>query len=73
MSFMMKIDAVRCSPLEQLAAVYWGRVTAKLGPSIDFCRCSCGVPDADEVVARRLGVPVATVRGWREIGRRSHE
>ncbi len=69
MSFMMKIDAVRGAPLDMLAADYL-RTMPKL-PSIDFCRRVAGVPDSDEVVARRLSVAVSVVRGWREIGRRA--
>ena len=71
MSFMMKIDAVQRSPLDQLAADYF--YTEKTPhPSIDFCRRVHGVPDDDEKVARRLSVAVSTVRGWRDLGRRAH-
>lgn len=70
MSFMMKIDAARCSPLDQLAIDYGLLIAAKQAPSIYFFRCAAGVPDTDEVVARRLFVSVILVRGWREIGRR---
>jgi len=71
MSFMMQIDAARRPPLDQLAADYRAITSARLEPSIDFCRRALGVPEADEVVARRLDVPVAVVRGWREVGRRA--
>jgi hypothetical protein len=71
MSFMRQIDAARRPPLDQLAADYWAIKMAKSEPSIDFCRQALGVPEPDEAVARRLAVPVATVRGWREIGRRA--
>lgn len=71
MPFMMQIDAARRPPLDQLAADYWAIKVAKLDPSIDFCRQTLGVPEPDEVVARRLRVPVVMVRGWREIGRRA--
>lgn len=71
MSFMMQIDAARRPPLDQLVADYWAIKSAKRDPSIDFCCQTLGVPESDEVVARRLAVPVATVRGWREIGRRA--
>lgn len=72
MSFMMAIDAARAarqSPLDQLAADYW--VIRSGHPSIDFCRRAVGVPDSDEVIARRLGVAISTVRGWRDVGRRA--
>jgi DNA-binding transcriptional regulator YiaG len=68
-SFMMEIDAARRSPLDQLAVDYVHFQQA--GSSIDFCRRACGVPEGDEVIARRLSVAVSTVRGWREIGRRA--
>lgn len=71
MSFMMQIDAARRSPLDQLATDYWAIKSAKMHPSIDFCRQTLGVPESDEAVARRLDVPVTVVRGWREIGRRA--
>jgi hypothetical protein len=70
MSFMMEIDAARCRPLDQLAVdfLYMPRSAT---PSIDFCRQALGVPESDEIVAKRLRVAVATVRGWREVGRRA--
>jgi hypothetical protein len=71
MSFMMQIDAARRPPLDQLAADYWAIKMAKAEPSLDFCRQTLGVPEADGAVARRLGVSVATVRGWRDLGRRA--
>ncbi len=71
MSFMMQIDAARRPPIDQLAADYWAIKSAKIDPPIDFCRQTLGVPESDEAVARRLNVPVSTVRGWREIGRRA--
>lgn len=71
MSFMMQIDAARRSPLDQLAADYWAILAAKRDPTIDFCCQVLGVPESDEAVARRLDVPVATVRGWRDSGRRA--
>lgn len=71
MSFMMQIDAAQRPPLDQLAADYWAIKLARMEPSIDFCRQMLGVPEPDDAVARRLGVPVAKVRGWREIGRRA--
>ena len=68
-SFMMDIDAARRSPLDQLAVDYF---TLRSGqPSIDFCCCTLGVREEDDVVARRLGVAISTVRSWREIGRRA--
>lgn len=70
MSFMMQIDDARRSPLEQLAMDYF--TITRAAPSIDFCRQTLGVPDEDEIVARRLSVTVATVRSWRDIGRRAH-
>lgn len=70
MSFMMQIDDARTvQPLDMLAADY-ARQTSPT-PSIDFCCRVAGVPDSDEAIARRLKVAVATVRGWREIGRRA--
>jgi hypothetical protein len=71
MSFMMQIDAARRPPLDQLAVDYWAIKLAKAEPSVGFCCQTLGVPESDDAVARRLGVPVATVRGWREIGRRA--
>jgi hypothetical protein len=68
-SFMMEVDAARRSPLDQLA-VDFHNVQRFGQPSIDFCRRAFGVPESDELIGRRLGVPVATVRGWREVGRR---
>jgi hypothetical protein len=72
MSFMMEIDAARAaqrSPLDMLVADYLR--TRPRSPSIDFCCRVAGVPDSDEVVARRLSVAISVVRGWREIGRRA--
>jgi DNA-binding transcriptional regulator YiaG len=70
MSFMMQIEAAQRAPLDQLAVDYC-RAQWSGSPSIDFCRRVFGVPERDEVVARRLGVAVSTVRGWREVGRRA--
>lgn len=70
MSFMMQIEAAQRPPIDQLASDYWMIKALKADPSIDFCRRVLGVPEADEAVARRLDVPVAVVRGWRDIGRR---
>ena len=67
-SFMLEIDSARPCPLEQLARDY---LTLRSGFSIDFCRRTVGVEGSDEVIARRLGVAVSTVRSWREIGRRA--
>ena len=69
MSFMMRIEAAQRSPLDELAVDYFSKKSAH--PSIDFCRRAAGVPENDEKVARRLSVAVATVRGWRELGRRA--
>jgi hypothetical protein len=69
---MMKIDDARAaqhSPLDMLVAVY--ACHRPQVPSIDFCCRLAGVPDSDEVIARRLRVAVTIVRGWREIGRRA--
>lgn len=71
MSFMMQIEAARPSPLDQLAADYCAIKAARSEPSIDFCRQALGVSESDAAVARRLGVAVVMVRGWREIGRRA--
>jgi hypothetical protein len=70
LSFMMEIDATRRSPLDQLA-VDFPHVLQSGQPSLDFCRRVYGVPESDEIVGRRLGVPVSRVRGWREVGRRA--
>ncbi len=69
MSFMLRIDAARRPPLDQLAVDY-GPLRSQQ-PSIDFCRRTLGVPADDVTVAHRLGVTAATVRAWREIGRRA--
>ena len=67
---MMQIDAARVArPLDLLAAEH-ARLTSPI-PSIDFCCRVAGVPDSDEIVARRLHVAVSIIRGWREIGRRA--
>lgn len=71
MSFMMQIEAAQRPPLDQLAVDYWTIKMSRAEPSVGFCCQALGVPDPDDAVARRLGVPVATVRGWREIGRRA--
>ena len=70
MSFMMEIDAARRGPLDQLAVDFFYAQRSGT-PSIDFCRQVFGVPETDEVVARRLSVAVSTVRGWRDVGRRA--
>lgn len=68
--FMMQIDAAQVArPLDLLAAEHLRQTSST--PSIDFCCRAAGVPDSDEVVARRLRVAVSIVRGWREIGRRA--
>ena len=70
MSFMRQIEAAQRSPLDQLAVDYFcGGVSAH--PSLDFCRRVLGVPEEDEKIARRLGIAVSTVRGWRDLGRRA--
>jgi hypothetical protein len=66
--FMMEIDAAQRSPLDQLAVDY---LMLRSGFSLDFCCRAVGVPETDEAVARRLGVAVSTVRGWRDVGRRA--
>jgi hypothetical protein len=67
---MLRIDAARRSPLEQLAVDYF--YTEKSAhPSIDFCQRVFGVPEDDEKIAKRLSVAVSTVRSWRELGRRA--
>ena len=70
MSFMMQIDAARPTPLDQLAIEYL-YANRSGHPSLDFCRQALGVPEHDEIVARRLSVAVSTVRGWRDLGRRA--
>jgi len=72
MSFMMEIDAARSAqhtPLDMLVTDYLRAPVAV--PSLDFCRRVAGVPDSDETVARRLGIAISIVRGWRELGRRA--
>ncbi len=70
MSFMMEIDAAQRRPLDQLAVDYF--YTQRSGtPSIDFCCKALGVPESDDIVARRLSVAVSTVRAWRDVGRRA--
>lgn len=71
MSFMMRIEAAQRPPIDQLAVDYWPIRLTKADPSIEFCRRAAGVPDSDAVIASRLDVPVAKVRGWRDIGRRA--
>jgi len=68
MSFMTEIDAARPAPLDQLAIDYWSTRSGQ--PSLDFCRRAAGIVEDDEIVARRLGVAISTVRAWREVGRR---
>lgn len=68
MSFMAEIDAARPSKLDQLAIDY---LSLRTGPSLDFCRRVFGVEAADDVVARRLGVAISTVRGWRVLGKKA--
>lgn len=70
MSFMLEIDNARRAPLDQLAVDYFTQRSKTA--SLDFCRRAVGVPESDERVARRLGVAVSTVRGWREVGRRAN-
>lgn len=70
MSFMMEIEAAQRPPLDQLVVDYF-HVQRSGQPSIDFCRRIFGLPDKDEVVARRLDVAISTVRRWRELGRRA--
>ena len=81
MSFMRDIEASQLSPLDQLAFDYCMLSKLRQGhhaqlepvtPSIDFCCRSLGVPEADEVVARRLNVTTVTVKIWREIGKRAN-
>ena len=67
--FMLEIDAHRPPPLEQLARDFF--VQRSGFPSLDFCRRAAGLPEGDDAIARRLGVAISTVRGWREVGRRA--
>jgi len=69
MSFMLDIELHQRSPLEQLAIDFFR--SRNKTPSIDFCRRALGVPENEAIVARRLGVAISTVRGWREIGARA--
>jgi hypothetical protein len=66
---MLDIDASRPGPLDQLAIDYFRSRQAR--PSLEFCRFAAGVDVEDEVIARRLGVAISTVRGWRDVGRRA--
>lgn len=70
-SFMMEIDACQRSPLDQLAVDYVPLRQLR-GVSVDFCCRTLGIPEPDAEVAQRLGVSVATVREWRELGRRAN-
>lgn len=67
MSFMRTIEACRPPALELLASDWLARTEP---PGLPFCRRVAEVPDPDMVVARRLGVSVATVRAWRDLGGR---
>ncbi|HSX22348.1 MAG TPA: hypothetical protein VLE97_06185 [Gaiellaceae bacterium] len=67
---MMRIEAAQRSPLDQLVVDYF-YVEKTVHPSIDFCCKVYGVPERDDVVAKRLSVAVSTVRGWRDVGRRA--
>ena len=71
MSFMMKIDAARPSPLDQLVADYPHVRKPDHHPTLDFCRQLCGVPDKDADVAQRLRVSISKVRDWRALGYRA--
>jgi hypothetical protein len=71
-SFMLEIDASRRSPLDQLAIDHF--TNRQMTPTIDFCRRVHGIAPSDQAVAQiasRLDVAIATVRGWREIGKRA--
>jgi hypothetical protein len=70
-SFMMEIEAAQRAPLDQLAMDFF-QAARPSQPSIDICRRMCGLPDQDAVVAKRLNVAIAAVRGWREVGRRAN-
>jgi len=70
-SFMMEIESAQRSPLDQLAVDYFQAARPKQ-PSIDFCRRMCGLSERDDVVAKRLSVAIAAVRGWREVGKRAN-
>lgn len=67
MSFMLKIDAARRNPLDELAVMWFTQRTQK--PSVEFCRHAAGISATDADIARRLGVGLSTVREWRSIGR----
>jgi hypothetical protein len=68
MSFMLEIDAARPSKLDRLVIDY---LSLRTSPSLDFCRRVVGVDATDDIVARRLGVAISIVRGWRILGRRA--
>ena len=70
-SFMLEIESAQRPPLEQLAVDYF-QASRPDQPSIEFCRRVCGIAEQDAVVAKRLSVAIAAVRGWREVGRRSN-
>lgn len=78
MSFMLEIDSCRPPVLDQLALEFLtrtrgkpslGQALASVSASRPFCRRIAEVPDTDQAIARRLGVPVAVVRAWRSAGR----
>jgi hypothetical protein len=64
---MLQIDSCRPPALELLALDFAARSAP---PGLPFCRRVAQVPGPDQQIARRLGVPVAMVRGWRAVGRR---
>lgn len=67
-SFMLEIEQSMRQPIDQLAIDY---LTTRSGrPSLDFCKRCHGLVESDEKIARRLGVAISTVRGWRDVGRR---
>ena len=67
---MLEIDSARPGPIEQLATRWFVQRSGL--PSMDFCRCVAGIAVSDKAVAeiaKRLGVSISTVLGWRERAR----
>jgi hypothetical protein len=65
---MMQIEAAAPSPLDYLVIEYR---LFQCRPSVEFCRQVAGMVEKDDAIARRLGVKISAVRGWRALGLRS--
>ncbi len=68
MSFMLEIEMAqaRRPELDELARIFFTQRNKK--PDFEFCHRLFGAESSDEVIARRLGVAISTVREWRSIG-----